>query len=138
MMGYEAERTEDIRDHDSKGRHTTSRRSLRVLPSGGLFLDTPGVRSFGLTSEDTEVSSSFADIEELSERCRFGDCSHTNEPGCAVLLALEAGTLERRRFASYMKMMKEVEHVKAGVEMAAFMAKKKRAKAISKIQRKMH
>jgi len=138
LMGFEAERTQGIREVDSKGRHTTTHRALHLLPGGGLFLDTPGVRSFGLTSEDHEASSSFPDIEELAQACRFDDCSHTKEPGCAVLRAVEEGDLEKRRYLSYLKMVKEVEHVRAGSEAAAFMERKRRAKAISKIQRQYH
>ena len=86
---------------DGKGRHTTVHRELVVLPGGGLVVDTPGLRSVGLTDVSESLDLVFADVEELAEQCRFGDCAHESEPGCAVRAALESGELPERRWESY-------------------------------------
>ena len=137
LMGYEAAKTAEIRQGDSKGRHTTTSRALRLLPTGGMLIDTPGIRAFGLTAEDDDLSGSFQDIEELAIGCRFDDCSHTGEPGCAVLQAIEDGFLESRRYDSYMKMVKEVMYVKSKGETAAWLERKRKGKLIAKIQRSL-
>ena len=92
---------------DGKGRHTTVHRELVVLPGGGLVVDTPGLRSVGLTDVSESLDLVFADVEELAEQCRFGDCAHETEPGCAVRAALESGELPERRWASYVKLQRE-------------------------------
>ncbi len=92
---------------DGKGRHTTAHRELVVLPGGGLVVDTPGLRSVGLTDLGEALDLVFADIEELARQCRFGDCAHDTEPGCAVRAALEAGVLPERRWESYRKLERE-------------------------------
>ena len=92
---------------DGKGRHTTAHRELIVLPGGGLVVDTPGLRSVGLTDVSESLDLVFADVEALAEQCRFGDCAHETEPGCAVREALESGELPERRWASYVKLQKE-------------------------------
>jgi len=92
---------------DGKGRHTTAHRELVVLPSGGLVVDTPGLRSVGLTDVEESLDLVFADVEELARDCRFADCGHDTEPGCAVRAALEAGELPERRWESYRKLQRE-------------------------------
>ena len=92
---------------DGKGRHTTVHRELVVLPGGGLVVDTPGLRSVGLTDVSESLDLVFADVEELAEQCRFGDCAHESEPGCAVRAALESGELPERRWESYVKLQRE-------------------------------
>jgi hypothetical protein len=86
--------TQAIREADDQGRHTTSHRQLVLLPGGGLIVDTPGVREVGLIDADEGLSMVFDDIERLAETCRFNDCGHANEPGCAVRGALESGALD--------------------------------------------
>ncbi len=93
---------------DDKGRHTTTRRELLLLPQGGVVIDTPGMRELGVESAD--LSKSFADIDTLAARCRFRDCSHTTEPGCAIRQALEAGELDKRRLANYQKLKREAKY----------------------------
>ncbi|HVM20278.1 MAG TPA: ribosome small subunit-dependent GTPase A [Egibacteraceae bacterium] len=95
---------------DGKGRHTTSHRQLLRLPSGGLLIDTPGLRSVGML-EETVDEGAFSDIEELAARCRFSDCAHEAEPGCAVLAALESGDLDPQRWESYAKLAAEAQQV---------------------------
>lgn len=92
-----------------EGRHTTTRRQLITLPSGAMFVDTPGMRELGLLGASEAIDDSFADISELAPHCRFADCSHTNEPGCAVLAAIEDGTLSEDQLRDYEKLNKESE-----------------------------
>ena len=92
---------------DGKGRHTTVHRELVVLPRGGLVVDTPGLRSVGLTDVAESLELVFAEVEALAEQCRFGNCGHETEPGCAVLAAVESGELPERRLESYRKLLKE-------------------------------
>ena len=107
LAGEELLATSETRA-DDKGRHTTTRRELLVLPQGGIVIDTPGMRELGVDSVD--LSKSFADIDALAERCRFGDCSHTSEPGCAILAALESGVLDERRLENYRKLKREAKY----------------------------
>lgn len=94
--------------NDDKGRHTTTKRELITLPTGGIVIDTPGMRELGIESAD--LSKTFADIDELSRQCRFNDCSHTKEPGCAVKEAIENGILSEDRLTSYFKLKKEAKY----------------------------
>jgi ribosome biogenesis GTPase len=96
-----------IRDADGKGRHTTTTRDMVPLPGGGVLIDTPGLRGVGLFDAGAGLAQVFAEIEELAVGCRFQDCSHQAEPGCAVLAALADGTLPHRRLDSYRKLLRE-------------------------------
>jgi ribosome biogenesis GTPase len=97
-----------IRESDDRGRHTTTHRELFRLPDGALLVDTPGMREFGVLAEDAALEASFADVAELFPNCRFGDCAHTTEPGCAVLAALADGTLSDERWQAYLKLQREL------------------------------
>ncbi|WP_439595628.1 ribosome small subunit-dependent GTPase A [Falsiroseomonas sp.] len=108
LLGEERMATQEIRAADARGRHTTSSRHLILLPGGGLLLDTPGIREVGLIDAEAGLSAVFEDIEELATTCRFRDCSHTTEPGCAVRAALEAGTLDAERWAHFRKLEQEL------------------------------
>ncbi len=99
--------TGDVRDVDGKGRHTTSHRELFVLPSGATVIDTPGLRGVAL-SADGDLSQSFADVEELASACRFADCRHTTEPGCALLASIAAGDLSQERLDSWGHLQREL------------------------------
>ncbi|WP_030900874.1 ribosome small subunit-dependent GTPase A [Streptomyces sp. NRRL F-5126] len=107
LCGSEVMEVQAIRDVDGKGRHTTTTRNLLPLPGGGVVIDTPGLRGVGLWDAEAGVGQVFAEIEELARGCRFHDCAHTAEPGCAVLAALEDGTLTFRRLESYRKLQRE-------------------------------
>lgn len=107
LLGYDALSTGTIREDDSKGRHTTTYRALKLLPQGGLLMDTPGMRELQLTDCEQGVSETFSEIVELAQQCRFADCAHEAEPGCAIQAALASGELEERRFASYQKLIRE-------------------------------
>lgn len=108
LAGSERMATSEIREDDDRGRHTTTHRELVLLPSGGLILDTPGMRELGLWEADSGVSAVFEDIEELVTQCRFSDCSHGAEPGCAVRAALAEGSLDPDRWASFQKLQAEL------------------------------
>jgi ribosome biogenesis GTPase len=107
LLGRAMQETGAIRDSDDKGRHTTTRRSLLAMDSGAMILDTPGMRELQLTDCAAGVEATFSDIEALAANCRFGDCQHGAEPGCAVLQALEEGELDERRLDNYRKLMRE-------------------------------
>jgi ribosome biogenesis GTPase len=108
LVGFEAQQTGEVRAGDGKGRHTTTARELVPLPGGAVLMDTPGVRGFGLFDADDGMEEMFGDLEELFGRCRFSDCAHNREPGCAVRAALADGSLEDRRWASYLKLQREL------------------------------
>ncbi len=109
LMGKETFLTRSV-SGTGEGTHTTTRRQLVVLEQGSLLIDTPGMRELGLADAADGVDTSFEDIAALAQQCRYADCSHQNEPGCAVRAALEAGQLREARFANYMKLKKETEH----------------------------
>jgi ribosome biogenesis GTPase len=102
--------TQAIRRTDGRGRHTTTHRALVPLPGGGTVLDTPGVRAVGLFDAGTGLEQTFADVEAFAETCRFRDCTHAREPGCAVVAALATGELAPRRMESYRKLQREIAH----------------------------
>ncbi|WP_346960235.1 ribosome small subunit-dependent GTPase A [uncultured Arthrobacter sp.] len=108
LVGFGAQETGAVRAGDGKGRHTTTSRELVPLPGGSVLMDTPGVRGFGLFDADDGMDEVFGDLEELFTRCRFADCAHGREPGCAVQAALAEGSLDERRWASYLKMQREL------------------------------
>ena len=107
LAGGELFETAEIRK-DGKGKHTTTHRELVLLPNGGLVIDTPGMRELGV--ETVDLSQTFSDVERLSASCRFRDCTHTKEPGCAVLAAIEAGELDARRLENYRKLGREAKY----------------------------
>lgn len=110
LAGQRLMATADIRAHDDRGRHTTTHRELVLLPDGALLLDTPGMRELGLLEADEGVGATFADVERLAASCRFSDCSHTNEPGCAIVAGLAEGSLDEGRWRSYGKLQRELAH----------------------------
>ncbi|MEU2086065.1 ribosome small subunit-dependent GTPase A [Streptomyces albus] len=110
LLGRAAQTVRTVRDRDHKGRHTTTTRNLLPLPAergGGVLIDTPGLRGVGLWDAEDGLGHTFAEIEELAADCRFADCAHVAEPGCAVLAAVESGTLPERRLDSYRKLLRE-------------------------------
>lgn len=134
LLGKEYLKTNGLRN-DDKGRHTTTRRELFLLPSGGMVIDTPGMREFGMWDNDTGIDRTFADIEELAAQCKFRNCTHTNEPGCAIQKALTTGELETDRWQSYQKLKAENDYMEN--RESYMIAKGKREKEISKLIKKM-
>ncbi|GAX55822.1 ribosome small subunit-dependent GTPase A [Streptomyces olivochromogenes] len=113
LIGEDVMDVRAARDVDGKGRHTTTTRNLLALPGGGVLIDTPGLRGVGLWDAETGVGQVFSEIEELAADCRFHDCAHEAEPGCAVLAALDSGVLPERRLASYRKLLRENQRIVA-------------------------
>ena len=107
LLGEKRQSTRSIREDDNKGRHTTTRRSLISLGSKGMILDTPGMREIQMADCKEGISTTFSDIEALAEQCRFGDCQHQTEPGCAVQQAISSGELDQRRLNNYLKLLRE-------------------------------
>lgn len=108
LLGVEKMKTGEVREHDARGRHTTTHRALIALPSGACLIDTPGMRELKPTGEEELADGGFGDIEALAQQCKFRDCRHEREPGCAVRAAAEAGALDRGRLANYLKLRDEV------------------------------
>ncbi len=129
LLGIERMKTGAVRESDSRGRHTTTHRALIPLPNGACLIDTPGMRELKPTGEE-DVAENFSDVEALAEQCRFRDCKHAKEPGCAVRAAIEAGKLDPQRFANYLKLSEEV----AGA--ANKLANRRAQKAEEKVQGK--
>jgi ribosome biogenesis GTPase len=111
LLGEEVLEVREIREHDGRGRHTTTRRQLLLLPAGGVLIDTPGMRELQLWDGDAGLDATFADVAALAEQCAFRDCSHQSEPNCAVRQALKEGRLAAERFENYRKMEKEVRYL---------------------------
>lgn len=108
LVGEEVMAVNDIREDDSKGRHTTTHRQMIFMPGGAIVIDTPGLRELGVVWEAEEgIAETFADVEDFMGRCRFSDCTHQNEPGCAVREAVEQGILSKERMERYLKLVKE-------------------------------
>ncbi|MDI6816114.1 MAG: ribosome small subunit-dependent GTPase A [Actinomycetota bacterium] len=119
LFGEDVQKVAEIRESDGKGRHTTTYRRLIALPSGGLVIDTPGLREIQLWGTDEGLNDAFEDIDALAGDCRFNDCKHESEPGCAVKRAIKDGTLDAGRYESYLKLQQEL----------AFLADKKEYQA---------
>lgn len=132
LLGEERFETGEVREGDRRGRHTTSHRELVQLPSGGCLIDTPGMRELQLWDIDEEVQETFEDIEELALKCKFRDCRHGNEPGCAVADAIERGELDPGRLVNYEKMKKELAYQERRTDKAAQLREKERWKKIMK------
>ncbi len=111
LLGEDRLETGGVSLHESRGRHTTTRRELIVLPDGGLVIDTPGLRRIQLWGDETGIERTYADVEQLIAGCRFSDCRHESEPGCAVKEAIEAGKLDSARFAAYLRLQKELRNL---------------------------
>jgi len=111
LVGEELLPTQEVREDDQMGRHTTTHRELILVPTGGVVLDTPGIRELQLW--DADLEQTFGDIEEIARRCRFSDCAHDQEPGCAIREALAEGVLAQDRWQSYQKLLREMEAIEA-------------------------
>jgi ribosome biogenesis GTPase len=108
LVGAAVQRIGAVREGDSRGRHTTVARELIVLPGGGSLIDTPGLRTLAIKDAETGLAAAFTDIETLAASCRFRDCSHRTEPGCAVRDAVERGMLSQKRLSAYLKLRDEI------------------------------
>ncbi|HET7515269.1 MAG TPA: ribosome small subunit-dependent GTPase A [Gaiella sp.] len=134
LAGTELLETQELRG-DGQGRHTTVRRELVQLPGGALVIDTPGMRELQLWVADEALEETFDDVTSLFEHCRFSDCSHESEPGCAVKAALADGTLAQERWDSYLKLEAELAHLERRLDKRAQAEERKRWRALSRFQR---
>jgi len=137
LLGFERQAVRAVRADDSRGRHTTTCRELIPLPTGALLVDTPGLRELRLWGDDEGLSGAFADVEALAARCRFRDCAHRDEPGCAVQAALADGTLDAARFESYLRLGRELRHLEAKQQRKVRLAEKARWKKLCKLQQEL-
>src|SRR5262245_46606062 len=135
LVGSEVQRTQDVREADSKGRHTTSHRELVRLPDGGLLIDTPGMRELQLWDAGEAVSETFDDIEALASSCHFTDCRHRDEPRCAVKAAVDAGDLPAGRLESYLKLQDELAFLARQQDERAQIEEKRRGRIGAKAMR---
>jgi ribosome biogenesis GTPase len=132
LLGEQLQATAPVRAADSRGRHTTTHRELFTLPGGALLIDTPGIRSLEVVGADEGVDTAFDEIALLAESCRFRDCRHRDEPGCAVRGAVADGTLSPDRLASHEKLERELAHARRREDPRAAAEERRRWKAISK------
>ncbi|HET7293460.1 MAG TPA: ribosome small subunit-dependent GTPase A [Vicinamibacteria bacterium] len=136
LLGEERLRTREVRASDDRGRHTTSARELLALPGGALVIDTPGMRELQLWDSAAGLGPTFADIDELAAGCRFGDCGHAREPGCAVRAAIEQGRLDPKRLDSYHKLQKELVALAARQDRRLEAEQRRKWRSIHKIARR--
>jgi len=133
LLGTESQRTAAVREDDSRGRHTTTGRRLFLLPdSGALLIDTPGMRGLELWADTDTVDETFGEITSLASGCRFGDCAHVSEPGCAVREALENGGLSRAAYDNYLKLRAETSFLKSKTDIAERLKRKAAGKGLAK------
>ncbi len=135
LFGEERMKVGEIREDDSKGRHTTTYRQLFMLQNEAIIIDTPGMRELGMWEVSDGLDTAFAEIEELSRKCKFSDCSHQREPGCAVKAALENGELSEARWKNYVKLKKENAFAERKESVNARLRDKVRYKNLSKLQK---
>jgi ribosome biogenesis GTPase len=136
LVGRDLLRTSDVRVWDSRGRHTSTARQLVILPADGVLIDTPGLREIQLWETSGALADTFADVDALAEACRFRDCRHRSEPGCAVRAAVDAGTLDAGRLASFHKLQDEQEHQSRQQEERFRLEEKRRGRIGAKALRK--
>jgi ribosome biogenesis GTPase len=136
LVGHDLLRTQDVRESDSRGRHTSTARQLVLLPESGVLIDTPGMRELQLWDTAEGIPGAFSDVEALAAACRFRDCRHQQEPGCAVRSAIAAGDIPAERLDSYHKLQAEQAHQSRQIDQRADMDEKRRAKAATRALQK--
>ena len=136
LAGQELQATAEIRASDDRGRHTTTRRELIVLPDGGIVIDSPGMRELQLWESEDGMDTTFADVNELMSRCRFSDCSHEQEPGCAVKRALADGSLARERWESYTRLQRELRALEVKLDKRLRSEQRKKWRAFERQRRR--
>ena len=136
LMNRKVRSTGAVREDDRKGRHTTTNSELILLPWGALLIDSPGIREIQLTGDTKAVGDTFPEIEAAAMICRFRDCSHSTEPGCAVQLAIEEGTITEERFRSYQKYLNEIRYQQRRGDRRLEQLEKEKWKAIHKDYKK--
>jgi ribosome biogenesis GTPase len=136
LVGSDVQATRQVREADAKGRHTTTHRELFELPGGGLLIDSPGIRELQLWADGQSLNEAFDDVDQLAADCRFRDCTHAAEEGCAVVAAVGAGTLEAARLKSFRELQKELKQLGVRQSESGQREKKKKWRAIQKESRR--
>ena len=132
LAGKDILKTNEVREKDSKGKHTTTCRQMIILDSGGLLIDTPGMRGFKLWNAESGLEETFNEIENFAEDCHFSDCTHTSEIKCAVINALKNGKISKERYESYLKLQKELRYLETKQNKFSYLESKKKMKTIRK------
>jgi len=138
LLGGEIQRTNPVRVSDGRGRHTTTARQMFMLPEGGLVIDTPGLREIQLWADEAALTEAFSEIAGLARFCRYGDCTHGPESGCAVKEAMEKGALPADRYAGYLKLRKELSYLRRKQDPAEQADHKRRWKNIHRAARALY
>jgi ribosome biogenesis GTPase len=137
LLGHDVQKTLSVREDDDKGKHTTTVRQLFLLPNGTIFIDNPGIREIQLGDSSDGIDMTFSDIAKLAHNCRFKDCTHQNEPHCAVIKAVDEGIISQERFDSYHKLNSELAFQAAKAEIGLKGVEKKKFKGIAQAARKL-
>lgn len=132
LLGYDRFATNEVREQDSRGKHTTTRREMVLLPSGGILIDTPGMRELGLWNAAVGLSQTFSEFSEFAEQCKYADCTHVHEAGCAVLDALRRNEISKQRYENYIKLLKEMKYLESKQNISAQIEEKRKWKIIHK------
>ncbi len=132
LMNGNVQKVSDIRTSDDKGKHTTTRRELFLLPDGGIIIDTPGMREFSLAENSMDTLDVFGDISVFAEDCRYKDCTHVHEEGCAVKTAVDQGIISREHYANYLKLKKESEYYDSLIDKNIYLERKKKEKRLGR------
>ncbi|QQE11058.1 ribosome small subunit-dependent GTPase A [Planctomycetota bacterium] len=138
LLGEELQVTGAVSDAVGKGKHTTTKRDLIMMPSGGMVIDNPGIREVAFWGDEGGVDATFPEIDEVAGMCKFGDCSHTHEPGCAVRAGVERGEIKEERLENYLKMRGEMSQLADRQEKGAGRSEKERSKGLSMRIKEMH
>jgi ribosome biogenesis GTPase len=137
LLGEEKQATGEVREDDRMGRHTTTSRELFLLPDGGIVIDTPGMREIQLWAGEEDLQGTFQDIEIVAKQCRFTDCSHNAESGCAVKAAIDRGELDPERLESYQKLQNELKYLASREEHSTRLYEKTKWKKIAKLSKEL-
>jgi ribosome biogenesis GTPase / thiamine phosphate phosphatase len=138
LLGVDRQEVSAVRDDDDRGRHTTTHRELVSLPSGGLLIDSPGIRELQLWAEGADVNAAFDDVTRLAESCPFTDCTHVHEPRCAVLNALAEGHLDQARYDNYLKLRRELAYEESRTDGRAARERREQERRLHRIIQKQH
>lgn len=136
LLGSERQATREVRRDDSRGRHTTTHRELMLVPGGGVLIDTPGLRELQLWASEESLDTAFADLSDLAAGCRFTDCQHEGEPGCAVRAAVADGRLPEDRLASYQKLKGEVRYLETKVDVHTALNQKRKWRSLHRLAKR--
>jgi len=138
LLNTDELKTGNVRSFDNKGRHTTTWREMIVLPQNGILIDTPGMREIQAWDDDQGIGRTFDDIDQLATQCKFNDCNHSSEPGCAILASIENGELDEKRFKSYLKLQREADYMRRQTDQKARITEQNKWKQITKQIRKYY